>query len=338
MTAIAVRGSRCRETSSVVVRSRRRDRTSRASEPGRRRRSRSATSAWSFLLQPTGKVDVLWSASHRRRRRRSLLDVDGGFGDRRPGPARALQAAGEGRHRAARLALRRGAWRRSAPPHPRRDGAAPAGGAAGDGRLRPARAGRRAAAGVPELDAAAARGGRIEAGWPAMGAELTEPTRSRARRGVVPVARQLHEGLLHRARSWSRASTAVARRRPASCGGWRRSTARPSRPARRSPPTAATSAGSRACGSRRARAGRASGRARRRRSPSTACRRPSSTSADASRPELVPPPVTAALSTPSQIRRWQPATRNSRSYFEEAERRQGRIWPAEQGRRCRWGR
>ena len=37
---------------------------------------------------------------------------------------------------------------------------------------------------------------RIEAGWPAMGAELTEDTIP-AESGVVPVARQLHQGLLH---------------------------------------------------------------------------------------------------------------------------------------------
>ena len=144
-------------------------------------------SAWSFVLQPTGKVDVLCRI-HRVNDETFVLCVDGGFGD-------ALVARLQRFKLRVQADLDRLGWRSmalvgaDAAPGPGvvvgwwggRDGAELVG---------PAVA---APAGAVEVDAAAFERLRIEAGWPAMGAELTADTIP-AESGVVPVAASFTKG------------------------------------------------------------------------------------------------------------------------------------------------
>ena len=61
-------------------------------------------SADSLILTPQGKLDALVRVT-RTGDDEFVLDVDGGFGERRGGAPGALQAAGQGRHRASGMAL-----------------------------------------------------------------------------------------------------------------------------------------------------------------------------------------------------------------------------------------
>lgn len=143
-------------------------------------------SAWSFVLQPQGKVDA-WFRVTRAGDDELVLDVDGGWGE-------ALVA------RLTRFKLRTKAdieplpWACVAVRGPLAPDAAALAGAApvvvpvewpplvGVDLLGPDVA---VPDGVPEVDAAALEVLRIEAGWPAMGAEITEATIP-AELGVVP--------------------------------------------------------------------------------------------------------------------------------------------------------
>jgi folate-binding protein YgfZ len=134
--------------------------------------------AWSFVLQPTGKVDA-WVRVIRTADDEVLLDVDGGYGE-------ALLT------RLRRFLLRTKAdvdplaWRAVAVRGPGAADAADAGGGADDLRVPVAWPGLEGVdvlgpgvgppPGVPVVDRAAVESLRIRAGVPAMGAELTEAT------------------------------------------------------------------------------------------------------------------------------------------------------------------
>jgi folate-binding protein YgfZ len=147
-------------------------------------------SAWTFLLQPTGKVDVL--ARVTRRPDGFLLDTDGGFGDtlvvrlrrfllrtkatveplswqaiaiRNPGPTLVTTSA---------ALIVKADW------HDR-----PGFDLLGEGVEPPL--------GATRIERPAYERLRVEAGWPAMGAELTADTIP-AESGVVPEAASLTKG------------------------------------------------------------------------------------------------------------------------------------------------
>ena len=173
-------------------------------QPGRRPRWAGA-SAWSFVLQPAGKVDA-WLRLVRTADDEVVLDVDGGHGE-------ALVA------RLRRFLLRTKAdvdpldWQGRWPcvaPVPRRRPRRPAGraigraavpgGLAGRRGRRPARTARGAAPAVAAAVAAALRvAAHPQPACRRMGAELTEATIP-AEVGPVGHRRlgQLHQGLLHR--------------------------------------------------------------------------------------------------------------------------------------------
>ena len=133
--------------------------------------------AWSFLLQPTGKVDAWLRGSPGSPTTRFLLDVDAGLGDGRAGPARAVQAAHQGRPR------RRSTW---AALRAVRGPAAPRGAGRRRGAScwpRVARRRRRRPPRPPTAPAASARARpaacealRIARGVPACGADLDDDT------------------------------------------------------------------------------------------------------------------------------------------------------------------
>jgi folate-binding protein YgfZ len=133
-------------------------------------------SAWSLLLQPTGKVDA-WLRVTRTADDELALDVDPGYGD---GVLARLQRF-RLRTKAELTGARWTGWALRGPSVERREGvgaevlALPAGwpdvagvDLLGDGVDRPA--------GLDELPAAALEALRVEAGVPAMGAELTDAT------------------------------------------------------------------------------------------------------------------------------------------------------------------
>jgi tRNA-modifying protein YgfZ len=147
-------------------------------------------SAWTFVLQPTGKVDGfarLW----RRGDDDFVLDTDAGAGEALvarlvrfrlrvkadvaavPG-WRAIAVRGEGAATAAGLGALPGWW-----------GSVDAPDLLGPDVTPPS--------GVQEIDAAALERLRIEAGWPAVGAELT-PDTIPAEAGVVPLAVSFTKG------------------------------------------------------------------------------------------------------------------------------------------------
>jgi folate-binding protein YgfZ len=153
-------------------------------------------SAWSLLLQPQGKVDALVRVL-RDAEDRFVLDVDAGW-------AEAVAA------RLARFKLRTKAdveplaWRCLAVRGPASHGAVAAVGGAAAGRpvvadwpglpgvdlLGPGPA---VPAGVEVVDAAELEVARVEAGWPALGAELTSDTIP-AEAGIVEVAASFTKG------------------------------------------------------------------------------------------------------------------------------------------------
>ena len=137
-------------------------------------------SAWSFLLQPQGKVDALRAASPASATTTFVLDVDGGFGADVVARLERFKLRIKADIEAARLAGDRGAWRRSDAVTRGRTSSW-SGLVAVGARLRPARPRRRrrrlgCRGSTPTRSSAE----RIEAGWPAMGAEITDQTRSPA--------------------------------------------------------------------------------------------------------------------------------------------------------------
>lgn len=144
-------------------------------------------SAWSFVLQPTGKVDVLCRI-HRVNDDAFVLCVDGGFGD-------ALTARLQRFKLRVRAEIERVGWQSIAVVGA---GVAPGPGVlvgwwggvdgadlAGPSAVPPE--------GAVEIDGTEFERLRIEAGWPAMGAELTAETIP-AESGVVPVAVSFTKG------------------------------------------------------------------------------------------------------------------------------------------------
>ena len=151
-----------------------------------------------------------------------LLDVDGGSGPTSSRRLDALPLRVKADIEAARLAGDRRAGRRSRAVDAggRRRGPRPGGGrSAATTCSAPTR---RHRPGCRRCDAAALEVARIEAGWPAMGAEITDQTIPRRARRGRDRSRQLHEGLLPGPGAGRAHGLAAARRRPASCGGWRR--------------------------------------------------------------------------------------------------------------------
>lgn len=144
-------------------------------------------SAWSFVLQPTGKVDALCRI-HRVNDTAFVLCVDGGFGD-------ALTARLQRFKLRVQVEIERVGWRSitvvgaEVRPGPGvlvgwwggTDGTE----LAGPSVTPPP--------GATEIDTAAFERLRIEAGWPAMGAELTADTIP-GESGVVPVAVSFTKG------------------------------------------------------------------------------------------------------------------------------------------------
>ena len=136
-------------------------------------------SAWTWVLQPQGKVEVLCRVT-RVGEDGMLLDTDGGWGE-------ALAARLNRFKLRTKADIEQLAWRclalrgpgvaaRALPPGDAGDGAGPGCQLARPSRRRPPRPRPAVPDGVPLVSPAAFELARIEAGVPRMGAELTEKT------------------------------------------------------------------------------------------------------------------------------------------------------------------